>query len=288
MTNSNPSTAEEIRIGITGALLMMPRESVTRREEIQRLHHLEGELREAVAEVKGESGYADHKKRLGKVFGMAKETLAIMKILDGIKKHGDRAAVLTQVNVLSEDCGYTDKDLVTLAEEAKAQAGQQRDDQGSVFDQTSEGQRRGGKDVQPKHVAEKPAETAPAPTPGLSYDEIVKGYEEANAAYQAKGGKGRKPKALVEAKAALDAANAERENAEPEQPRAAAPGEVSAEMRAGAAEGDAFLKAEADKRKPANDAKPAAPEIDDELPPPAPRRGSPLAGGNGQGTYQLN
>lgn len=279
-TNANPSTAEEIRIGITGALLMMPRESAARREEIERLHHLEGEQKEAVAEVKNESGYSEHKKRLGKVYGMAPQTLAIMKILDGIKKHGDRAAVLTQVNVLSEDCGYTDKDLVTLAEEAKAQAGQQQGEQASVFDNTPTGSRQGGKDAQPQHVAVKPVEAAPVPTPGLSYDEIVKGFEDAEAAYLAKGGKGKKPKAWHEAKAALDAANAERETVdeetqEPERPRAAGPGEVSAEMRAGAAEGDAFLKAEADKRKPANDTKAAqkpADDLDDELPPPAPRR----------------
>jgi hypothetical protein len=271
-TNSNPSAAEEIRMGVANACLMMPRESSTRREEIERLHHLTEREKELVAEAKDEAGVKDHVKRLNKVFGVSKAALQIMKILDKVGKPGDRAAVLTQVGLLSKDVGYTDKDLVSLAEEAEATAGQGQDEQGSVFDNTPTGSRQGGKDAQPQHVAEKPAEAAPAPTPGLSYDEIVKGFEDANAAYQAKGGKGRKPKALVDAKAALDAANAEREQGATEAPPAAAPGEVGAEMRAGAAEGDAFLRAEADKRKPANDAKPVADDLDDELPPPAPRR----------------
>lgn len=260
-TNSNPSAAEEIRMGVANACLMMPRESSTRREELERLHHLAEREKELVAEAKDEAGVKDQVKRLNKVFGVSKATIQIMKILDKVGKPGDRAAVLTQVGLLSKDVGYTDKDLVSLAQEAEATAGQGQDDQGSVFDNTPTGSRQGGTDAQPQHVAEKPAEAAPAPTPGLSYYEIVKGYEDANAAYQAKGGKGRKPKALVEAKAALDAANAER-GGEP----GAAPGEIGNAMSASAAEGDAFLKAEADKRKAATD------DLDDELPPPAPRR----------------
>lgn len=271
-TNSSPSAAEEIRMGVANACLMMPRESSARREEIERLHHLTEREKELVAEAKDEAGVKEHVKRLNKVFGVSKAALQIMKILDKVGKPGDRAAVLTQVGLLSKDVGYTDKDLVSLAEEAEATAGQGQDDQGSVFDNTPTGSRQGGKDAQPQYVAEKPAESAPAPTPGLSYEEIVQRFEEAKAAHEAKGGKGRKPKVLVEAKAALDAANAEREQGATETPPVAAPGEVGAEMRAGAAEGDAFLKAEADKRKPANDAKPTSDDLDDELPPPAPRR----------------
>lgn len=281
-SNSNPSAAEEIRMGVANACLMMPRESSTRREEIERLHHLTEREKELVAEAKDEAGVKDHVKRLNKVFGVSKAALQIMKILDKVGKPGDRAAVLTQVGLLSKDVGYTDKDLVSLAEEAEATAGQGQDEQGSVFDNTPTGSRQGGKDAQPQHVAEKSAETAPAPTPGLSYEEIVQRFEEAKAAHEAKGGKGRKPKVLVEAKAALDAANAEREQGATETPPAAAPGEVGAEMRAGAAEGDAFLKAEANKRKPA-DAAPSAEPLDDSLPPPAPRRATQASG-----SYRLN
>lgn len=263
-TNGNPSAAEEIRMGVANACLMMPRESSTRREELERLHHLAEREKELVAEAKDEAGVKDQVKRLNKVFGVSKATIQIMKILDKVGKPGDRAAVLTQVGLLSKDVGYTDKDLVSLAEEAEATAGQGQDDQGSVFDNTPTGSRQGGKDAQPQHVAEKPVEAAPAPTPGLSYDEIVSAFEEQNRLYAENGGKGKKRKEWHAAKAALDAANAEREQAS-QQP-AAAPGEVGAGMKAAAAEGDAFLKAEADKRKAASD------DLDDELPPPAPRR----------------
>lgn len=279
MTNANPSSAEEIRIGVANACLRMPRESSTRREEIERLHHLKDREKDLVSEAKEEAGVKEHEKRLTKVFGISKKAIAFLASLDK-EKPGDRAAILTQVALLSKDAGYFDKDLVSLAEEAEATAGQGQDEQGSVFDNTPTGSRQGGADAQPHHVEEKPASAAPAPTPGLSYDEIVKGYEDANAAYQAKGGKGRKPKALVDAKAALDAANAER-GGEP----GASPGEIGAAMAASAAEGDAFLKAEAEKRA----GKKAEPEpLDDDLPPPAPRRAAPLAGASGQGSYTLS
>ena len=275
MTNANPSSAEEIRIGVANACLRMPRESSTRREEIERLHHLKDREKDLVSEAKEEAGVKAQENRLTKVYGISKKAIAFLASLDK-EKPGDRAAILTQVALLSKDAGYFDKDLVSLAEEAEATAGQGQDEQGSVFDNTPTGSRQGGTDAQPRHVEEKPVEAAPAPTPGLSYDEIVKGYEEANAAYQAKGGKGRKPKALVEAKAALDAANAER-GGEP----GAAPGEIGAAMAASAAEGDAFLKAEAEKRA----GKKAEPEpLDDDLPPPAPRRAAAQA----SGSYLLN
>lgn len=270
-TNSNPSVAEEIRMGVANACLMMPRDSTARREEIERLHHLQDREKELVAEAKDEAGVKEHVKRLHKVFGVSKAALQIMKILDKVGKPGDRAAVLTQVGLLSKDVGYTDKDLVSLAQEAEATAGQGQDDQGSVFDNTPTGSRQGGKDAQPQHVAEKPVEAAPAPTPGLPPEEIIRRFEEANAAYEAKGKKGRKPKALIEATEAYEALQASQQPQETEERRAAGPGEISAGMKAAAAEGDAFLKAEADKRKPVSDAKPAD-DLDDELPPPAPRR----------------
>lgn len=80
------------------------------------------------------------------------------------------------------------------------------------FDKTSEGQRRGGEDAQPRTTEEMAASHEPKGTgPGLSYDEIVAGFTKAEEAWKANGSKpGRKPKDYVEAKAALDAANAER------------------------------------------------------------------------------
>lgn len=277
MTNANPSSAEEIRIGVANACLRMPRESSTRREEIERLHHLKDREKDLVSEAKEEAGVKEHEKRLTKVFGISKKAIAFLASLDK-EKPGDRAAILTQVALLSKDAGYFDKDLVSLAEEAEATAGQGQDEQGSVFDNTPTGSRQGGTDAQPHHVAEKPADAAPAPTPGLSAEEIVRRFEEANAAYEAKGKKGRKPKALIEATEAYEALQAGEQG---EQPRAAEPGEIGRDMAAGAAEGDAFLKAEAEKRA----GKKAEPEpLDDSLPPPAPRRAATEA----SGSYLLN
>lgn len=277
MTNANPSSAEEIRIGVANACLRMPRESSTRREEIERLHHLKDREKDLVSEAKEEAGVKAQENRLTKVYGISKKAIAFLASLDK-EKPGDRAAILTQVALLSKDAGYFDKDLVSLAEEAEATAGQGQDEQGSVFDNTPTGSRQGGTDAQPRHVEEKPVEAAPAPTPGLSAEEIVRRFEEANAAYEAKGKKGRKPKALIEATEAYEALQAGEQG---EQPRAAEPGEIGRDMAAGAAEGDAFLKAEAEKRA----GKKAEPEpLDDDLPPPAPRRAATQA----SGSYLLN
>lgn len=281
MTNANPSSAEEIRIGVANACLRMPRESSTRREEIERLHHLKDREKDLVSEAKEEAGVKAQENRLTKVYGISKKAIAFLASLDK-EKPGDRAAILTQVALLSKDAGYFDKDLVSLAEEAEATAGQGQDEQGSVFDNTPTGSRQGGTDAQPRHVEEKPVEAAPVPTPGLSPEEIVRRFEEANAAYEAKGKKGRKPKALIEATEAYEALQAGEQG---EQPRAAEPGEIGRDMAAGAAEGDAFLKAEAEKRA----GKKQEPEpLDDDLPPPAPRRAAPLAGASGQGSYTLS
>ncbi|MGG3810933.1 hypothetical protein ABEV34_04690 [Methylorubrum rhodesianum] len=277
MTNANPSSAEEIRIGVANACLRMPRESSTRREEIERLHHLKDREKDLVSEAKEEAGVKAQENRLTKVYGISKKAIAFLASLDK-EKPGDRAAILTQVALLSKDAGYFDKDLVSLAEEAEATAGQGQDEQGSVFDNTPTGSRQGGTDAQPHHVDEKPVEAAPSPTPGLPPEEIVRRFEEANAAYEAKGKKGRKPKALIEATEAYEALQASEQG---EQPRAAEPGEIGRDMAAGAAEGDAFLKAEAEKRS----GKKAEPEpLDDSLPPPAPRRAATQA----SGSYLLN
>ena len=273
---SNPSTAEEIRIGITGACLMMPKDPAMRREEMERLHNLEANQKEAVSETKEEIGLKAHEKRLTKVFGISKVTLRIMKLLDGVKKHGDRAAVLTQVNVLSEDLGYCDKDLVTLAEEAKASAGQQRDDTGSIFDNTSEGQRRGGTDAEPRLTIATPIAAEPAPTPGIPLSEALAAYEAAKEAWS---GKGRKPKTLKEAEAAVEAAEkaeVERQAAEPEQraddfDQPDDPGPVH--------------PAHQQMHEDESEQPQAASDLDDELPPAAPKKGNSEHRGLGPDAY---
>lgn len=294
-TTTPPDVKEQIRLGIANACLMMPGTPEKRAEEMNRLYELLDREKEMIADAKEEAGVGEHVKRLQKIFGFAKPTLQIMKILDKVKTSGDRAAILTQVGVLSKSVGYLDKDLVSLAEDAEKSAGQQAADQGSVFNNTSEGQRRGGKDAQPKHVEQTAAPAGPAPTPGIPLDEALARFEEAKAKWS---GKGRKPKAMVEAQAALDAAQAEvdaRLAAEGEAERAAAPetngepladlpeakpGEITGALREGAAESEADIREQA--AKPANDELPpaapargkakAAEPLEDELPPPAPRR----------------
>lgn len=274
--NSNPDKAEEIRLGVANACLMMPGESTKRAEEINRLHHLLDEEKEAVAEAKETVGVGEHAKRLKDVYGIAKPTLAIMKILDKVKKHGDRAAVITQVNLLSKDVGYVDKDLVTLAQEAEATAGQGSADQGSVFDKTTTGQRQGGASAEPRHVPQDAAPAGPAPTPGIPLDEALRAYEAANAAW---GGKGRKPKAVTEAAKVVEAAEKAKLEAE-----AAAGNPPTSEPDAEFDEPPAAAPPPAPKGR----AK-AAPVLDDDLPPPAaPKKGAALAGATGSGSYTLN
>lgn len=289
----NPGVAEEIRMGVANACLMMPATDERRAEEIGKLHELRDREKEAVADAKADVGLKDHAKRLTDVYGMSKPTLKIMQILDKVKAPGERAAILTQVSLLSQSVGYMDKDLVSLAQDAAASAGQQRDDQGSIFDKTSEGQRRGGSEAQPKHLEQKVEAAGPAPTPGLPLDEALRLFEAAKAE-ACWNGRGFMPKALKPHKAAVDEARAREEAAGEAQSETtgelpeAAPGEISASMREGNAAAEAHIRDQVEKRadeppaapsrsrvgkdKPA-DAKPVS-DLDDELPPPAPKRGA--------------
>lgn len=250
-TNSNPTAAEEIRLGVVNSCLRMPADPQQRRDLIQALFDKGERLKDRVVTLKDEVGLAGHENQLQSVYGVAKATQRILKIL-GPLKTGDRAAVLTQTGLLSKDMGWCDKDLVTLAQEAEAQAGQVDDDQGSVFDKTTAGARLGG---EPRHVEPTSTPPEPAPTPGMDLAEAQAKFEEHLAVYKAKGGKGRKPKALVEAEAAVTAA----EKARTEQEHAA-------------------------KAEPAEKGDPD--EFDDEIPEPGSK--SPLAGATGQGSYTLN
>ena len=279
---ANPTPNEEIRIGIANACLMMPPTPERRAEEMNRLYHLQDREKELVADAKEEAGFGEHVKRLHKVYGIAKATVQIMKILDRVKASGDRAAVLTQVGVLSKSVGYVDKDLVTLAQEAEATAGQQADDQGSVFDNTRTGQQQGGKDAQPKPVEAK-GDQLPAhvPTPGVPLDEALKQLEAYNAANPPKRGAKPAERRRLEAQveAAKTAHNAAETNEIADLPEAK-PGEITGALREGNADSEAHIRDQA--AKPANDELPpsapsrgqqkAAAPLDDELPPPAPRR----------------
>lgn len=248
-TNSNPDVTEQIRLGVANSCLKMPKDPGERRDLIQGLFEKAERVKESVAEVKEEIGVAGHEKRLHAVFGVAKATQRALKILHPLKP-GDRAVVLTQIGVLAKDMGWADKDLVTLAEEAEATAGQAQDDQGSIFDKTSTGKAMGG---EPRHVDQPVPVPEPAPTPAMDLAEAQRIFEENLAAYKAKGGKGRKPKALTEAEAAVTAAAqrlADHEHTE----------KVHADIR-----GDD--------------------DFEDDIPEPASR--SPLAGATGQGNYTI-
>jgi hypothetical protein len=279
---ANPTANEEIRMGIANACLMMPQKSEDRRDALNELYHRQEREKELVAEARDEAGVKEQMKRLHKVHGVAKATTQIMKILDKVAAAGDRAAVLTQVGLLSKDVGYVDKDLVTLAQEAEATAGQQADDQGSVFDNTSEGQRRGGATAQPKPVEAKGVDLpAHVSTPGVPLDEALKQLEAYNAANPPK--RGAKPAERKRLEAQVEAAKSAHNAAETD-PLAdkpeAKPGEITEALREGNAGSEAHIRDQA--AKPANDELPpaapsrgqqkAAAPLDDELPPPAPRR----------------
>lgn len=276
MSGPNTTAAEEIRMGVANACLMMPGTAEKRAEEINTLHTLKDREKELVAQAKEEAGVKEHEKRLNKVFGISKKAVKVMEMLDK-EKPGDRAAILTQVGVLAMSCGYLDKDLVTLAQEAEASAGQQRDDTGSIFDNTSEGQRRGGADAQPKPVEQKAQPVLQAPTPGLPLDEAERRFEEAKAAAGWKG-KGFLPKALKPFKEAVEAARAAQQDGPADLPEAK-PGEITAALRESNAVAEEHIRSqvEASKAPAETAAEPAAAkaaDLDDELPPPAPKRGA--------------
>ncbi len=252
-TNSNPDVNEQIRLGVANSCLKMPKDPGERRDLIQGLFEKAEREKDEVAEIKGEIGVAGHEKRLQAVFGVAKATQKVLRILHPLKP-GDRAVVLTQVGLLSKDIGWADKDLVTLAEEAEATAGQAQDDQGSIFDKTSTGKAMGG---EPQHIPPAAAAPEPAPTPGIDLAEAQRIFEENLAAWKAKGGRGRKPKVLVEAEAAVTAA---------------AQRQAQQDHDAKAATTDAGPVAEDD-------------DFEDDIPEPTSR--SPLAGATGQGTYTV-
>ena len=243
-TNSNPDILQEIRLGLERACDRMPKEAERRREEVEYLLRKHDEAKDAVAEAREEVGVKDAEKRLSQQFGVSKITMQIMRKLHPMKP-GDRAAVLGQVSRLSMDMGYTDLDLVMMAEVVTKTAGDAA--QPAVFDNSSVGKAMGG---EPRH-AEPAAGEAPAaePAPGLSVEEYTRRFQEAHDAWKAKGGRGRKPKVLVEAEAALTAA----EKARTEQEHAAAQTDDD--------------------------------DFEDDIPEPTSR--SPLSGATGQGTYTV-
>ncbi len=277
---SPPDVKEQIRLGVANACLMMPAKSEDRRDALNELYSRQDREKELVANAREEAGVAEQLKRLHKIHGVAKATTQIMKILDKVQAAGDRAAILTQVGLLSKDVGYVDKDLVTLAQEAESSAGQQQDDQGSVFDRTSEGQRRGGKDAQPKQDEAKGDQLPPhVPTRGISLDEARKQLEAYLDASNRRGKAGRKPeeqKRLEEQVKQAEAAAADPLADKPE----AEPGDITGALREGNAASEQHIREHS--AKPAKDElPPAAPSrgqqkaavaLDDELPPPAPRR----------------
>lgn len=269
--DANPTTAEEIRLGVANSCLKMPKDPEQRRELVQSLFDKGNKLKDRISAAKDEAGVQSHENRLQNVYGVARKTQQILKILNPMKP-GDRAAVLAQAGLLSQDMGWCDKDLVTLAEEAEAVAGDAQDEQGAMFDKTGTGARLGG---EPKPVeARTDAPPAAEPTPGLSVEEYTRRFQEAHDAWKAKGGRGRRPKALVDAEKDLE--EAKRAVAQP----------IHEQMREASAEGDAFIREQAARSgSPVPDTAHRGDDddIDDEIP----DRG-PLAGGAGQGSYTLN
>lgn len=249
-TNSNPDVTEQIRLGVANSCLKMPKDPGERRDLIQSFFDKHDAAAEKVADAKEEVDVSGAEKRLQAVYGIAKATQKILRTLKPLKP-GDRAVVLTQVGLLSKDIGWADKDLVTLAEEAEATAGQAQDDQGSIFDKTATGKAMGG---EPRHVEPEAAAPESQQSEGLPFEEYQRRFQEAHDAWKAKGGRGRKPKALVEAEAALTAA----EKARTEQEHAA-----KAETAAAGDDDD----------------------FEDDIPEPTSR--SPLAGATGTGSYTI-
>ncbi|KMO21401.1 hypothetical protein [Methylobacterium platani] len=270
--DTNPTAAEEIRLGVANSCLKLPKDATERRELVQALFDKADRQKNDIANAKSEAGLQSHENRLQNVFGVARATQRILKVL-GPLKPGDRAAVLTQTGLLSQDMGWCDKDLVMMAEEAEAVAGQGQDDQGSMFDKTTAGARMGGEPT-PVEPGSTPPE--PGPTPGLSVEEYTRRFQEAHDAWKAKGGRGRRPKALVDAEKDLEEAKRAAEKPTHEQ------------MREANAEGDAHIRKQVAESggSPVPDTAHRGDEdedIDDEIP----GRG-PLAGATGQGTYTIN
>lgn len=131
---------------------------------------------------------------------------------------GEAAAQVVQFIHSAKECGLMEGDLVTMMGEAEASKSTARGDhgQGSVFDKTSEGQRRGGTKAQPKPVEQKEEPAAPKPSEGIPAAEALKMFEAARDAavekYAAvkteKGyeGKGRKPKEVKAAEVEMEEA----------------------------------------------------------------------------------
>lgn len=272
--NSNLTANEEIRLGVVNSCLKMPKDTEQRRDLVQALFDKGNKLKDRISAAKDEAGVQSHENRLQNVYGVARKTQQILKILNPMKP-GDRAAVLAQTGLLSQDMGWCDKDLVTLAEEAEEVAGDAQDDQGAMFDKTGTGARLGG---EPKPV-EARTEALPAaePTPGLSVEEYTRRFQEAHDAWKAKGGRGRRPKTLVDAEKDLE--EAKRAAAQP----------IHEQMHEASAEGDAHIRQQVAKRSgsPVADGAHRGDEDEDDVDDEIPDRG-PLAGATGQGTYTIN
>jgi hypothetical protein len=189
-------------MGVRNACLRLPKDPGLRREAIETIEFKIEREKEAVREAKEEVDLPGAIKRVTDAYGVSKDVLAFVRKIKA-KKPGDAAAMLAQLAVLANDAGLLAKDLVDLAQESEKYAGDGVDDQGSIFDRTTAAKRTGTDKAEPRHVEQPAPAPEPAPTPGLPREEYERRYKEAHDAWVAKGGRGRKPKALKEAEAAL-------------------------------------------------------------------------------------
>lgn len=243
-----------------------------------------------IAQAKKDVGSSETLKRLTGTYGLKPQAIRTINVLAEMAPT-DRSAALRQIISHGEDEGWIIPDLFDHG----AYGVGTNDDAGETggFDKTSEGQRRGGAKAEPRTTEQMAASHEPPGTgPGLPPEEIIRRFEEANAAYLAKGGKGRKSKEFNEAKAAYDALNAQgaapqEGEAAPVEPLApppeaevppveklptAAPGQVSAEIKAGVAESEAVLAEQVAASATAREAKGPKPRTRKkvEAAPPAP------------------
>lgn len=210
---------QEIIAGQNEAVQRLPADHAERIALLDQEKKLREDMNDKIAQVKKDVGHGSYLERLTTNHGISPQAVKITNILDGMPARA-RAATIRHVLTRAEDKNWIVPDMFDNGF-GSIKPG---DEDAAVFDSTGTGKAQGGASAEPRTTDEMAASHEPKGTgPGLSHDEIVAAFEAQNKLYLDKGGKGKKPNAWHEAKAALDASNAERDKAEEVAPEPPAP-----------------------------------------------------------------
>jgi hypothetical protein len=245
-TDKLTNEQKEIIRAQNDALLRLPADINERLKLYADARILRARENDQIAQVKKESGLRDHEKRLVEDYKIVPQVLKIMATLAKMPATA-RAAACRQLIKAIDDEQFIYRDM--FDEGAIGQTGSDLEGR-AVFDETSEGRRRGGATAQPRSTEDMAKSNVVhlpqhKPTEGIPLDEARQKLEAYRAANPPK--PGAKKKELRDLEKAVEDAetahNARESAADPlaDKPEAK-PGEVTEGLRQGAGESEQHIR----------------------------------------------